>query len=48
MGLKLIGLGINTYVRDGYNLFDGLIVVISLVELNIDILFKNNSSNSTI
>lgn len=33
MGLKLIGMGVGEYVRDPMNSFDGIIVIISLVEL---------------
>ena len=29
---KLIGLGFRNYARDKFNIFDGLIVVISLVD----------------
>lgn len=32
MLLKLLGLGVKQYVRDKFNLFDGFIVIISLVE----------------
>lgn len=35
MGLKLIGMGVLDYVRDTMNLFDGVIVILSLVELAI-------------
>ena len=33
MMLKLIGMGFGEYVRDSMNIFDGTIVVLSLVEL---------------
>lgn len=33
MVLKLFGLGIKKYVSDGFNVFDGVIVIVSLVEL---------------
>ena len=32
MLFKLLGLGIKSYVRDKFNLFDGFIVIISLIE----------------
>ena len=30
--MKLVGLGLRNYVKDKFNLFDGLIVIISLVD----------------
>ncbi len=33
MSLKIIGMGIVEYLRDKMNIFDGIIVVLSLVEL---------------
>lgn len=35
MGLKLIGMGVVDYIRDTMNIFDGVIVILSLVELAI-------------
>ena len=35
MGLKIIGLGIIDYLRDQMNIFDGCVVIISLIELGI-------------
>ena len=35
MVLKLIGLGLFQYLRDGYNRFDGIIVIFSIVELGV-------------
>mmetsp|Transcript_34799 Transcript_34799/g.53437 ORF Transcript_34799/g.53437 Transcript_34799/m.53437 type:complete len:298 (+) Transcript_34799:1634-2527(+) len=35
MVLKLIGLGIIKYLSDGFNIFDGIIVIISMVELTV-------------
>jgi len=32
MVLKIIGLGLNNYIKDAYNLFDAVIVVISLID----------------
>lgn len=37
MIMKLIGLGLKNYVRDKFNLFDGLIVVLSLVDFSLSI-----------
>lgn len=42
MGLKLIGMGVLDYVRDTMNLFDGVIVILSLVELAITSEKKKN------
>ena len=33
MVVKLIALGINGYIKDKMNVFDGLIVIVSLIEL---------------
>ncbi len=35
MVLKLAGLGVKSYMRDEYNLFDGLLVVISIADMTI-------------
>jgi hypothetical protein len=35
MGLKLLGLGVAGYLRDKMNIFDGLIVALSLMEIGI-------------
>jgi hypothetical protein len=35
MIIKLIGLGFQNYIKDGYNLFDSVIVIISLVDWTI-------------
>jgi len=35
MILKLLGLGIRNYLRDKFNIFDGIIVIISLVDFSI-------------
>ena len=37
MVMKLIGLGIRNYLRDKFNIFDGVIVIISLVDFSITI-----------
>jgi len=33
MIIKIGGLGISGYIRDGYNLFDCLLVITSLIEM---------------
>jgi hypothetical protein len=33
MVMKLFGLGVTLYVSDGFNVFDGIIVIVSLIEL---------------
>jgi len=33
MVIKLISLGVNGYIKDKFNIFDGLLVSISIVEL---------------
>jgi hypothetical protein len=33
MVLKLFGLGLKRYLSDGFNVFDGIIVIVSLIEL---------------
>ena len=37
MILKLIGLGVKNYCMDKFNLFDGFIVILSLIELSIEL-----------
>ena len=37
MGLKMFGMGVKDYLNDSMNVFDAIIVVLSLVEL-----FSNN------
>ena len=37
MIMKLIGLGLKNYVRDKFNIFDGIIVVLSLVDFSLSI-----------
>ena len=36
MVIKLLGLGVKEYTRDGFNLFDAAIVVLSMVEIGIE------------
>ena len=33
---KLIGLGVKNYVKDKFNIFDGIIVIISLVDFTLN------------
>jgi len=33
MVLKLYGLGVKKYVAEGFNVFDGIVVMVSLIEL---------------
>jgi len=33
MIIKLVGIGFKGYVRDSFNIFDGTIVILSIVEL---------------
>lgn len=42
MIIKLIGLGIKLYVSDGFNIFDGIMVIISLMEI---LIFPEGGSN---
>ena len=35
MILNLIGLGIKDYVADGFNIFDAVIVIVSLIDLSV-------------
>mmetsp|Transcript_6096 Transcript_6096/g.8197 ORF Transcript_6096/g.8197 Transcript_6096/m.8197 type:complete len:125 (-) Transcript_6096:229-603(-) len=37
MVAKLIGLGMKNYSRDKFNVFDGLIVVVSLIDFTLDL-----------
>ena len=46
MLIKIYGMGIKAYVRDSYNLFDGLLVIISLVEINLEEIGKGTSASS--
>ena len=36
MLVKLVGLGVKNYVRDKFNIFDGIIVVISLIDFSLN------------
>ena len=43
---KLIGLGIKNYIRDKFNLFDGGIVIIGLIDFTLYLVIDNIESNS--
>ena len=43
MMVKLIGLGPNLYVQDSFNIFDGVVVLISIVEIGIKLAGVNMS-----
>ena len=47
MIMKLIGLGLRNYLRDKFNIFDGVIVILSLVDFSI-VVAKAQSSEGTI
>lgn len=44
MIFKLIGFGVKNYVKDRHNIFDGLIVIISLVDFSLTISLETNSA----
>jgi hypothetical protein len=44
MVLKLFGYGVRKYIADGLNIFDGVIVIISLTESILDLVSINMSS----
>ncbi|DBA01467.1 TPA: hypothetical protein N0F65_005586 [Lagenidium giganteum] len=46
MALKLMGLGLKNYCKDKYNIFDGLVVIISLIELVLNFVNPDSKSNS--
>lgn len=33
--MKMVGLGVKNYVRDNFNLFDAIVVLLSLVDVTI-------------
>jgi hypothetical protein len=37
MALKLIGLGVATYVKDRFNIFDALVVILTVAENIVDL-----------
>jgi hypothetical protein len=44
--LKLIALGIREYCRDGFNIFDGIIVLTSMVEISANLILSNESGSA--
>ena len=42
MFLKLIGLGIKGYYRDGFNVFDFIIILISTVDIIFNTIYNNS------
>ena len=42
---KLIGLGVKNYVRDSFNIFDGIIVVVSLIDFTLSLTIKVESAD---
>ena len=46
MILKLIALGVCSFVKDPMNLFDASLVVVSLVEITLSLVSIGSSSNS--
>lgn len=45
--IKIIGLGPKKYFKDGFNVFDALIILISSVDIIVNTVY-NNSSSSTL
>lgn len=45
MLFKLIGFGVKNYVKDKNNLFDGVIVIISLVDFSLTLSIESNSAS---
>ena len=43
---KLIGLGVKNYCLDKFNIFDGLIVVISLVDFSLNLAIQGMEDSS--
>ena len=48
MAIKLTGLGFREYLRDKMNIFDGTIVLLSLVEIMLDSLMSGSINFSVI
>lgn len=46
MALKVIGLGAKEYCSDNYNLFDGVIVLVSLIELMLNTVHPDSKNNT--
>ena len=47
MVAKLIGLGVKNYVRDKFNIFDAIIVVLSLVDFALSMLVQMDESSGS-
>ena len=47
MVISMIGLGIKKYCSDGFNIFDAIIVLLSLVDLTLVLMASNDEENST-
>ena len=45
MMAKLIGLGLRNYLRDKFNAFDGVIVLVSLVDFTLSLTIKLESAD---
>ena len=45
MLLKLIGLGFKNYIKDNFNVFDGLIVIVSLVDFTLSLTVQIESAD---
>ncbi len=48
MILKLIALGLKRYLRSRWNVFDGLVVMISMVDLLVELVTKKDNSSLSI
>lgn len=47
MFVKIIGLGINNYARDKFNLFDCLIVIVSLVDFALSLSIETETEGES-
>lgn len=48
MVIKLIGLGVKDYARDKFNIFDAIIVILSIVEMLIDAVSGSSATGGAI
>lgn len=46
MAMKFAGLGVKGYCADNYNLFDGVIVAVSLIELTLNLANPDSKNNT--
>ena len=46
MCMKLHGLGAKNYIRDGYNIFDAVIVIISLIDYTLTAIMTDSESSA--